>query len=320
MDFRLWIERVELYMREAGISEGKKGTMLRENEVLTSLLLEDCGLGPEGLCEMCNAVGMNTTLTSLHLSGNEFDDQSIACLGTMLREKKMLTTLGLNHCGLGPEGLCEVCNAVRMNTTLTYIDLSENRFDDKSITCLGTMLRENKMLTTLGLNRCGLGPEGLCEVCNAVRMNNTLTYINLSENRFDDQNITCLGTMLRENKVLTSLLLMDCGLRQKGLCEVSSALEMSTTLIYLDLSGNTFNNQSIACLASSKQSPQQALLHHLVHTERATHNAGQEICQRFNFGKCNKRAECYFTHRCWVPGCDGEHSAKAWQCAAPMAP
>eukprot|EP00731_Ephydatia_muelleri_P036189 Em0213g2a len=49
---------------------------------------------------------------------------------------------------------------------------------------------------------------------------------------------------------------------------------------------------------SSKQSPQQALLHHLVHTERATHNAGQKICQRFNFGKCNKRAECYFTHRC----------------------
>ncbi|KAL5473658.1 hypothetical protein EMCRGX_G028167 [Ephydatia muelleri] len=34
------------------------------------------------------------------------------------------------------------------------------------------------------------------------------------------------------------------------------------------------------------------LLHHLVHTERAT-------------------------HRCWVPGCGGEHSAKAWPCAWP---
>eukprot|EP00731_Ephydatia_muelleri_P034629 Em0069g4a len=217
-------------------------TIVRNNvkreEDATTLGLNHCGLGPEGLCEVCNAVRMNTTLTTLIYQRT----------GTMLRENKMLTTLGLNHCGLGPEGLCEVCNAVRMNTTLTYIDLSENRFDDKNITCLGTMLRENKMLTTLGLRRCGLGPEGLCEVCNAVRMNTTLTYIDLSENRFDDQNITCLGTMLRENKFLTSLLLMDCGLGQKGLCEVSSALEMSTTLIYLDLSGNTFNNQSIACL------------------------------------------------------------------------
>ena len=34
---------------------------------------------------------------------------------------------------------------------------------------------------------------------------------------------------------------------------------------------------------------------------RATHNAGQEICRRFNFGRYNKRAEYYFTHRCWVP-------------------
>ena len=56
------------------------------------------------------------------------------------------------------------------------------------------------------------------------------------------------GTMLRENKVLTSLQLRDFGLDQKGLCEVSSALVMSTTLIYLGLSGNMFNNQSIACL------------------------------------------------------------------------
>ena len=57
------------------------GTMLRVNKVLTSLRLGHCGLGPHGVSEVCNAVGMNTTLTSLDLSGNEFDDQSIASLG-----------------------------------------------------------------------------------------------------------------------------------------------------------------------------------------------------------------------------------------------
>ncbi|KAL5503431.1 hypothetical protein EMCRGX_G010382 [Ephydatia muelleri] len=38
--------------------------------------------------------------------------------------------------------------------------------------------------------------------------------------------------MLRENKFLTSRGLRDCGLGQKGLCEVSCALVMSTTLVY----------------------------------------------------------------------------------------
>ena len=55
------------------------------------------------------------------------------------------------------------------------------------------------------------------------------------------------------------------------------------------------------------------------HPERATHNAGQEICRRFNFGRCNKGAECYFAHKCWVTGCGGEHSAKACPRAAPVA-
>ena len=55
--------------------------MLRENKVLTSLGLRDCGLGLHGVSEVCNAVGMNTTLTSLDLSDNKFDDQSIASLG-----------------------------------------------------------------------------------------------------------------------------------------------------------------------------------------------------------------------------------------------
>ena len=57
------------------------GTMLRENKVLTSLRLWCCELGPHGVSEVCNAVGMNTTLTSLDLSQNTFDDQSIASLG-----------------------------------------------------------------------------------------------------------------------------------------------------------------------------------------------------------------------------------------------
>ena len=62
------------------------GTMLRENKALTSLDISNCGLlSLKGLCEVCNAVGMNTTLTSLNLSRNKFDDQSIASLGKLFQ-------------------------------------------------------------------------------------------------------------------------------------------------------------------------------------------------------------------------------------------
>ncbi|KAL5474865.1 hypothetical protein EMCRGX_G026888 [Ephydatia muelleri] len=46
---------------------------------------------------------------------------------------------------------------------------------------------------------------------------------------------------------------------------------------------------------------------------------GQEICRQFNLGRCNKGAECYSVHKCWVTGCGGEHSGKACPRTAPVA-
>ena len=58
--------------------------MLRGNKILTSLILMDCGIRPEGLSELCSALEVNTTLTKLDLSWNTFDDHSLAILGKFL--------------------------------------------------------------------------------------------------------------------------------------------------------------------------------------------------------------------------------------------
>ena len=54
--------------------------------------------------------------------------------------------------------------------------------------CTGTMLRENNV-TELELWSCGLNSKGLCE----LSLSTTFAFLDLSWNRFDDQNITCLG-------------------------------------------------------------------------------------------------------------------------------
>ena len=58
--------------------------MLGRNKVLTSLLLQNCGIGPEGLSELCSALKVNTTLTEINLSDNRFDAHHIASLGKLL--------------------------------------------------------------------------------------------------------------------------------------------------------------------------------------------------------------------------------------------
>ena len=58
----------------------------------------------------------------------------------MLRGNKVLTSLELRSCGIGLEGLSELYSALEVNTTLTELDLSWNRFDDHSLASLGKLL------------------------------------------------------------------------------------------------------------------------------------------------------------------------------------
>ena len=58
----------------------------------------------------------------------------------MLKGNKVLTSLQLRSCVIGPEGLSGLCSGLKENTTLTKLDLSENRFDDDSIASLGKLL------------------------------------------------------------------------------------------------------------------------------------------------------------------------------------
>ena len=57
------------------------------------------------------------------------------------------------------------------------------------------MLQENKAITDLKLSNCGLGQEGLFEVCDVIRMNTVLTSLNLSTNKFNGQSLVSLGKL-----------------------------------------------------------------------------------------------------------------------------
>ena len=57
------------------------------------------------------------------------------------------------------------------------------------------MIQDNKVLTSLDLQYCELGPEDISCICDAVRMNTVLASLNLSQNTFNGQSIASLGKM-----------------------------------------------------------------------------------------------------------------------------
>ena len=55
--------------------------------------------------------------------------------------------------------------------------------------------------------------------------------------------------------------------------------------------------------ASSRSKPSRPKEPHSSHSA-----AGEEICKRFNWGRCS-RSDCTYAHTCWTPGCNGSHPA-----------
>ena len=114
-------------------------------------------------------------------------------------EKVVLSDLCF-HLSLGALSL-----ALRVNTSLTYLDLSENLIDDEGANSLSEALRVNTSLTSLVL-RCNLiGEEGAIFLSEALRVNSSLTSLDLSYNSIDDKGAISLAEALRVNTSLTSL-------------------------------------------------------------------------------------------------------------------
>ena len=57
--------------------------------------------------------------------------------GRMLNKRKVLTSLQLKDCSIGPEDLSDVCNAVGIMTKLTSLNLSKNMLCDQSTASVG---------------------------------------------------------------------------------------------------------------------------------------------------------------------------------------
>ena len=65
--------------------------------------------------------------------------------------------------------------------------------------------------------------------------------------------------MIQDNKVLTSLALGSCGLSPEGISEICDVIRINTVLRSLNLSGNTFEGQSITSLGKTNSSYQSTI-------------------------------------------------------------
>ncbi len=103
-------------------------SLLRRNNVLTSLSLPMGDIGSKGTDLIFNALNRNCTLTSLNLSGNFVGDDGVAAISICLRVNRTLKSLNLEYNGIKSRVELEsLLDAVLNNNTLVELSLKGNR-------------------------------------------------------------------------------------------------------------------------------------------------------------------------------------------------
>ena len=92
------------------------------------------------------------------------------------------STIYLQHNNIGAEGAKYVAEALKVNTSLTKIDLRWNNIGDEGAKYVAEALKVNTSLTKINLFHNNIGAEGAKYVAEALKVNTSLTNIRLGWN------------------------------------------------------------------------------------------------------------------------------------------
>jgi len=159
----------------------------------------------------------------------------------LLTRNHTIQQLILWHNNLTDKDFEALFEALYYNRGVRRVYLSGNRFKEKLRAAL--WISTSTTLTHLHLSDCGITDEGAIGIADGLLLNHSVIYLDLSENRIEEQGIVAFAWMLQENSTLESLILASHPTTLQGTHQwieasevMAEALRINQTLKALDLS------------------------------------------------------------------------------------
>ena len=191
--------------------------------------------------ELKNAVVKNTTLGKVH----------IASLAEAMKVNTTLTQLDLQHNNIGDAGAASLAEAMKVNTTLTQLELWANNIGAAGAASLAEAMKVNTTLTRLYLPYNNFGAAGAASLAEAIKVNTTLTQLYLSSNSIGDAGAASLAEAMKVNTTLTQLHLLSNNMGDAGTVSLAEAMKVNTTLTQLHLGSTNIGDVGAASLAEA---------------------------------------------------------------------
>jgi hypothetical protein len=135
--------------------------------------------------------------------------EGASALADALKVNKSLTSINLDYNQIGAEGASALADALKMNRTLKSINLCVNAIGNEGASALADALKVNTAVTTINLRYNRIGNEGALTLADPLKVNTSVTCINLDNNATDGPNRARLSALIARNKRLRHLFFFD---------------------------------------------------------------------------------------------------------------
>nr|XP_011713705.1 leucine-rich repeat-containing protein 34 [Macaca nemestrina] len=167
---------------------------------------------------------------SLHFSVPEFlqfyitlfHEESTVHIGRMLKENHCLVVLHMCKHDIKNSGIQQLCDALYLNSSLRYLDVSCNKITH----------------------------DGMVYLADVLKSNTTLEVIDLSFNRIENAGANYLSeTLTSHNRSLKALSVVSNNIEGEGLVALSQSMKTNLTFSHIYIWGNKFDEAT--CVAYS---------------------------------------------------------------------
>lgn len=244
-----------LNLQHQGIGDEMAGLLadsLKNLPCLEEINLEDNNLSDDGMGPILQALAQVRTLKNLNLASNEIGGVAAEELGNYLvREDCPLQTLVLHHADVDDFEGERFVNALAGNTSLTEVDLSFNKIGSAEnlntvypdlVTATEAMAelltQPGCPLKSLKLTWNMMRLDSAVQFAQALAVNESLTFLDVSYNAFGNDAGCALGDALLDNKTIRTLLISNNGIDSKACFTICIGIQENLGLTKCNMDGN----------------------------------------------------------------------------------
>ena len=188
----------------------------------------------------------NTTLKSLKLDANPgISNAGAVYLAQGLAQNTGLETLSISNCGIST-AVVKLAEAIKANGHLYSLDVSGNQIGERFV-CIVNSLQVNHTLQDLKASGCGIPAQGI----QHLDVRSSLTSLDISQNPIGDEGAIHVAQLVTRSHALFQLDLRQCGVGDRGVECLASALEVNTVLEIFHVSWNIFTDAGLMVLGKS---------------------------------------------------------------------